>query len=930
MNELLGSLDVGIWYCDLPFDKLVWDRRVKEHFWLGPEVEVTFELFLQALHPDDRQRTREAIDRSIAEHTDYNIEYRTVSPDGRIRSVRAIGRGFYDGDGNPVRFDGLTVDITAQRQSEDALRQAQSELQTTLRRLRAALEASSTGTFHWNIVTNELDWDESLDQLFGLTPGQSVRSLSAFLQSVHPEDRQGVVEACERCATDGADFEREFRIVRPDGTVRWLYDRGKTYLNAAARPASMLGACVDITERKQTEVVIQERARLSALAADVGAAMTRTEPLPVLLNACTEAIVRNLGVTFARIWTLPEQEQVLELQASAGQYTHVDGPHARVPVGQYKIGRIAAERLPHVTNDVQHDDRISDPEWARREGLVAFAGFPLLISDRVVGVVALFAREALQPNTVAALSAISNTISVGIERKRSELALLEAKEAAEAANQAKSAFLASMSHELRTPLNAIIGYGEMLQEEAEELEASTLVPDLKKIHSAGKHLLTLINDILDLSKIEAGRMEVFAETFSVAELAQEVVHLVVPLAERNRNTLVSTIAIDAGEMHSDAVKVRQSLFNLLSNAAKFTSGGEIEFEVAAKADAVVFRVTDNGIGMTAEQVANLFQPFQQADGSVGRKFGGTGLGLALTKRFATMLGGDVEVESTIGSGSTFTLRLPRSLPATSAESSIERTDLPLLGVEGGSRRTVLVVDDDPTACDLISRLVAKEGFHAAMALNGEEALRLAHQLHPALITLDVMMPRMDGWTVLNALKASPTLSEIPVVMVTMVDDRSLGYALGASEYLNKPVQRDQLALALRKHACGSPPCLALLVDDDEAGRAVTRQLLQREGWRVAEAGNGVEALEQLAQQTPAVILLDLLMPEMDGFEFSVELRRDSRWRSVPIVVLTSKDLTEEDRQRLNGRVERVLQKGVYTRDQLLLELQRTVQTCRPA
>ena len=520
------------------------------------------------------------------------------------------------------------------------------------------------------------------------------------------------------------------------------------------------------------------------------------------------------------------------------------------------------------------------------------------------------------------------------ERKRMVEDLREAKGAAEEANRAKSRFLATMSHELRTPLNAIIGYSEMLQEEAEDLGLETFAPDLEKIHAAGRHLLALIKDILDISKIEAGKMDLFLETFDVSTMVRDVVASVQPLASRNGNRLEMAVAEDIGRMHADLTKVRQCLFNLLSNACKFTENGVVSLSVTREAADgegwIVCQVRDTGIGMTPEQVEDLFQPFMQADASMTREYGGTGLGLAITRRFCRMMGGEVSVTSEPGKGSVFTIRLPAHVeePEAGAEGEpAEATDISVVASPGSpqdDRPAALVIDDAPEARDLLQRFLSREGFRVVLASSGKQGLHLARDLRPDVITLDVLMPGMDGWAVLAALKGDVDLAGIPVVMVTIVEDMNMGYALGASDYLVKPMDRRRLAAVLDKYRCLHPPCKILVVEDDAPTREMLSRMLEKAGWLVTEAENGRVALARMAGAAPDLVLLDLIMPEMDGFAFLEETRQTEAWQRIPVVVVTAKDLTPEDRARLNGYVETILNKGAYTRDDLLRQIRNMV------
>jgi len=501
------------------------------------------------------------------------------------------------------------------------------------------------------------------------------------------------------------------------------------------------------------------------------------------------------------------------------------------------------------------------------------------------------------------------------ELRQQNLELEEARELSEVANRTKSQFLANMSHELRTPLNAIIGYSEILQEDAADSGQEQIVPDLKKIEGAGRHLLGLINDILDLSKVEAGKMDVFIEDIDISSLLDEVKSIITPLVAKNGNKLEVHLAEHIGSMRTDRTKVKQCLLNVLSNASKFTQSGKLTVDVKrleTDHPMIQIAISDTGIGMSEEQLGRLFQAFSQADASTTKKFGGTGLGLVITRHFCRLLGGDISVASRMGAGSTFTITLPdqASEPHQSAAPAEADLELPRTNSIDTALNavTVLVVDDDPAARDLLTTNLGREGYRTVQARGGEEALELARKLRPDAITLDVLMPKKDGWSVLGALKADPELCDIPVIMVTVAPDRGIGLSLGAAEVMTKPVDRAELTSLLRQLLSRDGPIL--VVEDDLATRETVRHTIEKMGLTVAEVTNGRLALAWLAANpAPAVILLDLMMPEMDGFEFLDTFNSRAEWRHVPVVVITAKQLTAAERALLSGQARSVIRKG---------------------
>ena len=540
--------------------------------------------------------------------------------------------------------------------------------------------------------------------------------------------------------------------------------------------------------------------------------------------------------------------------------------------------------------------------------------------------------EGLDAEATARLVRLLDGRCVELDRERAahlqtmeELAELRSvARAAANAERARAQFIANMSHELRTPMNAIIGYSEMVVEELTELGHDALTDDVRRVHRSGKHLLRLINDILDLSKIDAGKMEVQRERVDLADLAREVVEAVTPAAMDQANEIRLELDVTVHSIVSDRQRIRQCLLNLLSNAVKFTQGGEIVLRVEPAKGGVQLAVSDEGIGMSKAQQERIFAEFTQGDASTARRFGGTGLGLTLTRRFAEMMGGSVRVESTPGVGSTFFLQLPdlAIAPERGAQLMAEAAQ-----AEPGER-IVLAVDDDPDVIDLVSRILARDGFKVVAALDGDQAFALAERLKPVAILLDVVLPGMSGWEVLSRLKAHPKLSEIQVVMLTTIDDRTRGLSLGAHEYMVKPVERKLLSGHVKRLYRGDMGTDVLIVDDDYATRRLMRRYLQRDGWSVRTAPDGREALDAVIEERPGLILLDLMMPVMDGITFLQHLRSQSRWDDIPVVVTTAKDLSRDEVKQLEASVSQVISKHAHSMDEILAEVSRIAPSAR--
>ena len=569
-------------------------------------------------------------------------------------------------------------------------------------------------------------------------------------------------------------------------------------------------------------------------------------------------------------------------------------------------------------------------------------GTPLTIGEKTIGVIVVQSydkNKMLTTNDRELLNFVSELVAMVIEKKRLEAEQLEyqtnlerkirertkelffAKEKAESAAQAKSEFLANMSHELRTPLNAILGFCEILIEDATELKQEGVVSDLEKIHTSGIDLLALINDILDLSKIEVKKIDINISSFEMKNLVNSVKTTLEPYAKINRNNIQINLPKKSIVVSSDELKIRQILFNLLTNACKNSEESDINLtitrETVKKINYIAFKVQDFGVGIPKNKMKEIFEPFNQGNIIDNSKLKGTGLGLTISKTYSELLGGYIHVKSKEGLGSTFTSYILQDYYRKKGKSEEYKiVEIPQIS-PFPQKGKILIIDDDINFLDLIDRRLSKEGYLVFTANNGKSGLIKANKLVPDIIILDIVMPDMDGWTVYRKLKRTPLLAQIPVIIVTIGDYEKMAKDFGVVDFLAKPIKWKTLNVILSKYKIIGKSKHILVIDDDSATRIILRKMLVKDGWRVDEAENGKVALDRIKKEKPELILLDLLMPVMDGFKFLKVIKGKDSLIDIPIIVITSKDLTADDYSYLTANVDRVIQKGDYTRKEII-------------
>lgn len=685
--------------------------------------------------------------------------------------------------------------------------------------------------------------------------------------------------------------------------------------------------------QEQNQKITEQSEQLQSIS-KVARLVNSTLDIDEVMQTIVQQLNRVFDFSIMAILFLDEEDQTLQLHRIRGDFEEAEMAFlqgVKIPLSEEQSAFTIPVRTktPKYLADVSLDDGAVEGVSGQIYKLVpakSLLTFPLMREGEVLGVLAFANINKHFHLEEADIEHIGHYVTYVISALRNASdyeQIQESRQAADAANKAKSQFLANMSHELRTPMNAVIGYSEMLEEEAEDQGLDDLIPDLQKIRSASSHLLQLINDVLDLSKIEADKIELYPEMINVESLLADIEATAQPLIAKNNNNFELDLASALGEVLLDQTKVRQIVLNLLSNAAKFTSDGDIRLKAERAEDRgldwLTISVSDSGIGMTSEQLDKVFDPFSQADASTTREFGGTGLGLSISRKFCEMMGGSLTAESEQGVGSVFIMRIPAGSAAPVGETrppTTEKSDS-----QDKSSTTVLVIDDDTHVQDLMQRLLSKEGYRVISATNGTDGVKLAREQQPDVITLDILMPDEDGWSVLGRLKSDPGLAGIPVVMQSILDESNRAFTLGASDYLTKPIDRSRLINAidgLRKQDNRK----VLVVEDDVATTALMEKWLEDEGWDVHIAANGLEGVASFLKHDPGLVILDLMMPKMDGFEFLEQIRAQTGTITAAIVVVTAKDLDAKDLDRLNGGVEQVIQKGDRNLEDVLGEIDR--------
>ncbi|MHB2209824.1 response regulator [Methylobacterium sp. CM6257] len=842
------------------------------------------------------------------------------------------------------RIDGRWVQVNERKTNDGGvvavytdvteIKQAEQVVRTTQGRLTYLLTASPSMICSFEVGGRNAPTfiSENVRDLLGYEPAEYLAGPEFWLDRLHPDDRDRVLSEFPNLLQQGHNVI-EYRFLRADGTYRWVRDEQRLLRDARGEPVEVVESWSDITARKEAELALQKQTAFVELLQAAATAANEASTVEDAVRFCLDRVAHHTGwpvghayvvagngsgtLVPAGIWHCDAPERFARFRAATAG--------TQLGAGTGPAGRALLSGAPEWILDDKSSPADPRAAAAAADGIRAGFGFPVTVGREVVAVLEFFACDAPPPDPalLKVMTNIGAQLGRVVERKRAEEALRQAKEAAEDASRAKSSFLANMSHELRTPLNAIIGFTRLVMRRAKDALPVKQFENLEKILASSEHLLSLINSILDLAKVEAGRMEVKATEFALGPVLDLCLRTVEPLIKSEGVRLVRDVEESPVMLRTDEEKLRQILINLLSNAIKFTEAGSVTLRVRSVGERIAFAVTDTGIGIPPEALSAIFEEFHQVDNSATRSHSGTGLGLAISHRLARLLGGHIDVESREGHGSTFTLSIPARIAGAPEIGAGPPTPAPSAAAAPRSgSKLVLAIDDDPNVVYLLQENLTDAGYNVVGASGGQDGLRMARELQPRAITLDIMMPGTDGWQVLHALKTDPQTRDIPVVLISIVDQKELGFRLGATDYIVKPFERDALIGTLARIAPDNERIL--VIDDDPNVPDLVRQLLDSEQCTVDWAADGAAGLERIAQARPSVILLDLLMPRMDGLTFLDALQADPVARTIPVVVLTAASLDTAERGVLRERVLGLIDKQGLNRAALIQEIQRAL------
>jgi len=786
------------------------------------------------------------------------------------------------------------------------------------RKFRLGLDRSADAVFMTDIEGVIVYANPSFENIYGFSLDKTIGKTPRIIKSgVIPQERyEHFWETLLNKGTVAGEIinkTKDGRLIPVEGTNSPILDESGNILG-------FLAIHTDITKRKEDEESLNRRNEYLAASAEIGRLVTSTLDLEAIYERSVNLVVERFGFYHASIFINDEtgtNSFLREATGTAGQklkeLKHFLPIGSRSTVGEAtRSGEVVV--VNDTTNTSLHRPNPLLPETK------AETAIPLRIGDRIIGALDIQSTEAdaFSEDDIAILQLLADQISVGIDNARSYNIAQQAVEEMREVDRLKSQFLANMSHELRTPLNSIIGFARVILKGIDGPTTELQQQDLTAIFNSGQHLLGLINDILDLSRIEAGKMELTLDEVNIIDLISSVMSTAAGLVKDKPIKLVSAVAEELPMVKADAMRIRQVLINFLSNAAKFTDEGEILVkadlvETEKGQQEVIVRVIDSGPGIAKEDQTKLFQRFSQVDASLTRKVGGSGLGLSICNHLIQMHNGQIGVQSSPGEGSTFYFSLPiaQKTPKTSGK---------------GTERVILAIDDDPQIIRLYERYLEPKGFQVIGLSDPSKARERVEQLNPFAITLDIMMPGYDGWQVLTELKSSPETRDIPVVVCSIVEDEEKGFSLGAADYLVKPIHEDDLITSLdRLNGDGSIREVLVIDDDPNDLRLLGKMLTEQGKYKAILAEGGPAGWNVLKSQAPHAVVLDLFMPEMDGFTILEQLRNDEKLRNLPAIVITGADLTSEQQKQLDDLGQRLLQKSTLKEKELISTIESALQ-----